>query len=119
MEDKLSSILNNPEMMSQIMTMAQSLGKSTQSSPATQPSQSQEVPKTAVPNFDPKLVQRIYGIASQSGIDKNQQALLKALSPYLTTQRINKLEKAMRAAKIAGLATTALNTFGIQLNPGR
>lgn len=119
MEDKLSSILNNPEMMSQIMTMAQSLGKSTQSSPAAQPSQSQEVPKTAVPNFDPKLVQRIYGIASQSGIDKNQQALLKALSPYLTTQRINKLEKAMRAAKIAGLATTALNTFGIQLNPGR
>ena len=105
MEDKLNSILSNPEMMSQIMSMAQSIGKSNQS--------------TSTPSFDPKLVQRISGIASQSGIDKNQQALLKALGPYLTSQRLNKLEKAMRAAKIAGLATTALNTFGIQLNPGR
>lgn len=118
MEEKLNSILGNPEMMSQIMSMAQSIGKSTQST-TTAPQQVQETPKAAAPSFDPKLVQRIYGIASQSGIDKNQQALLKALSPYLTSHRINKLEKAMRAAKIAGLATTALNTFGIQLNPGR
>ncbi len=119
MEDKLNSILSNPEMMSQIMSMAQSIGKSNQSSPSPAPPHGPETQKASTPSFDPKLVQRIYGIASQSGIDKNQQALLKALGPYLTSQRLNKLEKAMRAAKIAGLATTALNTFGIQLNPGR
>lgn len=119
MEDKLNSILGNPEMMSQIMAMAQSIGKGQQSSAASTPPHAQETAKASVPSFDPKLVQRIYGIASQSGIDKNQQALLKALGPYLTNQRISKLEKAMRAAKIAGLATTALNTFGVQPNPGR
>jgi len=119
MEDKLNSILGNPEMMSQIMAMAQSMGKGQQPAAAPTPTPVQETPKISAPSFDPKLVQRIYGIASQSGIDKNQQALLKALSPYLTNQRISKLEKAMRAAKIAGLATTALNTFGAQLNPGR
>ena len=119
MEDKLNSILGNPEMMSQIMAMAQSIGKGQQSSAVSTPPPAQETAKASAPSFDPKLVQRIYGIASQSGIDKNQQALLKALSPYLTHQRISKLEKAMRAAKIAGLATTALNTFGVQPNPGR
>lgn len=65
------------------------------------------------------MLQKLIGVARQSGIDKNQQNLLKALSPYLSRERIVKLEKAMRAAKIAALASTALSSAGISFQSGR
>ena len=122
MEEKLGAILNDPQMMQQIMSMAQALGQSAPP-PPSQPRQ-EEPPKSAPPQLIPSgaeaaMLQRLYGIARQSGIDKNQQALLKALTPYLARERIVKLEKAMRAAKIAGLASTVLGQSGIQFFSGR
>lgn len=118
MEDKLGTILNNPQMMQQIMSMAQMLGQSQpqQTAPAPAPP---SPPQSLTGGMDTAMLQRIYNIARQSGIDKNQQALLKALTPYLSRERIVKLEKAMRAAKIAGLASTALEGAGISLFSGR
>ena len=117
MEDKLNSILGNPQMMQQIMSMAQALG-------ASSPEQPREAPPPP-PNQAPPLgldvgtMQKLLGIARQSGIDKNQQALLKALAPYLSRERIAKLEKAMRAAKIAALASTALGSDTVPFLSGR
>jgi hypothetical protein len=65
------------------------------------------------------MIQKLSGIARQSSIDKNQQNLLRALGPYLSRERITKLEKAMRAAKIAGIASTALAGSGLSLLSGR
>ena len=101
MDDKLGAILNNPAMMQQIMSMAQSLG---QQAPPPQP----EPP----PGFDPSMIQNLMQLSTQTGIDNNQQALLTALNPYLPHQRLNKLEKALRAAKLARLASTFLNQGG-------
>ena len=113
LEDKLGAILNNPQMMQQIMSMAQMMG---QMSPPSSP-QKEEPPAQNTPSFpsagDSAMLQRIYGIARQGSVDKNQQALLRALSPYLSKDRIGKLEKAMRAAKIAAVASTALGAGGI------
>ena len=96
MEDKLGAILGNPQMMQQIMAMAQTLG----SSPP------QETPKSQQPpGIDPAMVQNMMGIIQGSGIDSNQRALLKALNPYLTRDRLERLERAMRAAKLANLAS--------------
>ena len=50
---------------------------------------------------------------------EDKQNLLQALRPYLTEHRILKLEKAMRAAKIAGLATTFLGSADGFLFGGR
>lgn len=117
MEQKLNSILGNPEMMSQLMTMAQSLGQS-QKSP--EPPKAPAIQMPSLPaGIDMNMLQKIAGIASQAGIDRNQQALLKALTPYLNHGRIQKLEKAMRAAKIAGLATTVLGSGIPLLQSGR
>ena len=69
--------------------------------------------------LDMGTMQKLLGIARQSGIDKNQQALLKALAPYLSRERIAKLEKAMRAAKIAALASTALGSDTVPFLSGR
>ena len=100
MDDKLGAILNNPAMMQQIMAMAQTLGQ--QSPPK------EESP----PPFDPNMIQKVMGLGTQTSIDPNQQALLTALNPYLPHQRLTKLEKAMRAAKLAKLASTLLNSGG-------
>ncbi|MBR3972607.1 MAG: hypothetical protein IKJ99_01490 [Oscillospiraceae bacterium] len=97
MEEKLGSILGNPAMMQQIMSIAQSLGQSQPEPPK------EETP--ALPDIDPGMISKVMAMAGQTNIDPNQQQLLKALRPYLTHQRIERLEKAMRAAKLANLAS--------------
>lgn len=105
MESKLSAILSNPEMMQQIQALAGSLNQP--NPPPKHEPQKQSAP--ALPELDLTTVQKLSGLAKQSAIDKNQQALLQALRPYLSSQRIAKLEKAMRAARVASLATSFLN----------
>ena len=121
MQDKLKSILGNPEMMQKIMSMAQAFGQSSEQNkheaaehtPPPLPNQPQPI------SIDPAMLQKIAGFAQQSGVDRNQQALLKALRPYLSKERIVKLEKAMRAAKVAGFASTALGGMGSLFSLGR
>ena len=114
MEQKLNSILGNPEMMAQIMSMAQNLGGNSEPEPAPV-----AAPALNLGGFDPGMLQKITGIAQQSGIDGHQQNLLKALRPYLSEHRIVKLEKAMRAARLAGVVTTVLGSSGSLFFPGR
>ena len=99
LENKLGAILGNPEMMEKIMSFAQSMG---QSAPNSDPP-----PKPAsapFPEIDMGMLQKLSGLAGQSQIDQNQQSLLGTLRPYLNQVRISKLERAMRAAKMASLA---------------
>ncbi len=116
MEEKLGAILNNPQLMQQIMGMAQALGNSQEQSEIAKPKQDNT---PSFPNLDPKTLQSIAGIARQGHVDTNQQALLKALSPYLSRDRVSKLEKAMRAARMAGAASVFLNSGGLQMLAGR
>lgn len=117
MEDQIGAILGNPDMMQKIMSMAQSLGASASPpSPAPEP-KPQESPSGF--SIDPAAMQKIIGLAGQTGIDANQKALLHALRPYLTGDRIQKLEKAMRSAKLANLASTALGSGALSFLTGR
>lgn len=106
MEEKLDSLLSNPQLMQQIMTMAQSIGGER---PPEPPPDKTEL----LPGIDLSLVQKISGMARQSGIDKREQALLRALEAYLTADRVGRLEKAMRAAKMAKLAIGLLGQQGL------
>ena len=114
MESKLNAILGNPQMMQQIMSLAQNLN--TNEAP---PKEEPPVQETAgFPNIDISLLQKLSGFAGSTGVDKDQQQLLKALGPYLSQVRIQKLEKAMRAAKMARLAISVLGTSNL-LSKGR
>ena len=115
MEDKLGAILNNPQLMQQIMSMAQSLGDS----PPVQPPPVQEPAPPPAPDMDPALIAKVMSLAGKTGIDRNQQALLHALKPYLTEMRLNKLEKAMKAAKLASAASALLPKGSIPFLSGR
>ena len=118
MDQKLGAILNNPQMMQQIMSMAQALGGS-QEQPQQPAPPPQPAPAANLPEIDLATVQKLAGLAGQSGIDREQQALLKALSPYLSRDRIARLERAMRAAKTAKLASSVLGQGGLSFLSGR
>ena len=120
MEEKLGAILSNPQMMQQIMSLAQAMSASQpQKQEPTPPPQPLQPTVPAIPDIDPNLLRSLSSMTRQGGIDQNQQALLKALSPYLSQSRVNKLERAMRAAKMAGLASAFLNSGGLQMLSGR
>ena len=114
LEQQLGAILNNPQMMANLMQMAQNLS-------AANPPQPQAPPQPETPKPDPAaqtgsfgdfpvdmaMLQRIGAMASNTGIDSQQKNLLTALTPYLHDDRISRLEKAMRAAKLARFASSA------------
>ncbi len=108
LEERLSALLNNPQLMQQIASMAQSMGGEAQNRP-------QEQPAPAMTAFDPKLLQTMAQTMGQTGIDSNQKNLLQALSPYLSVYRVQKLERAMQAARLAGAASAFLNAGGLQM----
>ena len=110
MEEKLGAILNNPQMMQQIMAMAQSLGNQAEPEVKKESARQPDSLAPAIPDIDVGMIQRLSSLAGQSSIDQDQQTLLKALSPYLSHDRMGKLERAMRAAKMARMASSLLGS---------
>ena len=131
LDDKLNSILSNPAMMQQIMSLAQALNQSeAQQPPAQQPQAPQsQVQQPQIPQdhfaptndrgINPNLLSKIATLMQRGSIDKNQEALLRALRPYLNNQKLEKLERAMHAAKMAGIASEMVNTRGQSPFPRR
>lgn len=114
LEDKLGNILNNPQMMQQIMSLAQSLN---------QPGAQNDPPKQQLPknpgSAEVSAMSRITGIVNRGNLDQEQRSLLNALSPYLSKEKIGKLERAMKAEKMARMASSFLNAGGLQMLTGR
>ena len=128
MEEKLGAILSNPEMMNTIMSMAKALGQSqapTESSPPpkTEPTlQKPTSPQRSAPSLgrnELEMISKISALSQQTGLDRQEQALIKALHLELSQDRLDKLEKAMHAAKMAKFATVALAPTGGPLKIGR
>lgn len=115
-EDKLNAILSNPALMSQIMSMAGSMGQSQNQPPPppqSPPTCTQNNPVTgglnSMPEFDPAAMQGLMRLFRSTQVDQRQQRLLSALEGYLPKDRMEKLTRAMQAAKVAKLAAGALN----------
>lgn len=119
MEQKLGAILNDPGIMEQLMSMAQSLSQPAEPTGAPEPPAAAPENPAPLPQLDAAALGKLMGLAGQSGIDANQRALLRALSPYLSRDRIHRLERAMRAAKAARLASSVLGQGGLSFLTGR
>lgn len=105
LEDVLGKVLSDPGMMEKIQSLAQSLGGVPSPEPEPESPSGPGLP-------DPAMLRKLAGLASATGVDQNQKALLRALGPYVSTDRANKLERAMRAAKMASVASSFLNGRG-------
>lgn len=112
LQQKLDALLQDPDTMGRIMAMAQELGSSSR---AVTPPQPQPQPL----QLDLRTVQQLSGLMRQSSIDQRERALLQALGAYLSRNRISRLEKAMRAAKVAKTASAALRQQGLASPSGR
>lgn len=105
LEEKLGAMLSNPQLMQQISSLVQAMGQPSPSPPPPTPPQQPSEP-------DLSQLQGLASLLQSNRIDTNQQALLRALSPYLSPWRVGKLERAMRASKMAGLASVLLRGDG-------
>lgn len=111
LEEKLGAMLSNPQLMQQISSLVQAMGQPSQPAPSPPP-----MPEPSPPEPDFSQLQGLASLLQNNRTDANQQALLTALAPYLSPWRVGKLERAMRASKMAGLASVLLRGDG--QNPG-
>ena len=102
-EDKLNSILSNPDLMGQIMSMAGSLNQ--QAAPPPPP------PSPAMP-FDPGAMAGMMQMLQATQLEPRQRNLIQALRGFVPDDRLVRLEKAMQASLIARFASHAMNQGG-------
>ena len=121
-EEQLNQILGDPQAMKQITALAQSLsGKQEENSdpsaePGTETPPSEEPsapsPLSALSDLDPKLLQMGMGLLSEySAQDDQKIALLTALKPFLKPSRQEKMDQAVRIARLTRVIRTALRMF--------
>ena len=121
-DEKLNSILSNPDAMSQIMQLAQSLSGGQEQAPPPPPPP-QPAPRSSVPaqdilssltgGLDPKLLTRLLPVIQELGgqQDSNARALLYALRPYLRADRQEKVERALQLARLFHLGKKFLSEW--------
>jgi len=106
LEEQLNSILSDPKQMEQIAGLARTLmGGGAQEQPQA------SAPDIAELGLDPALLQRLMR-AMQSGGDGREQALLKAMRPYLSEKRRGKMDRALQLARLARIARLAMGETG-------
>ena len=123
-EEQLNQILGDPQAMGQIMSLAQSLSgkqeehqeetpdRAEESEAAPPPVEEEPSPLSALAGLDPKLLQMGMGLLSEySAQDDKKTALLAALKPFLKPERQEKMDQAVRIARLTRVIRTALKMF--------
>ena len=122
-EDKLQSILGNPEAMDQIMSIARSLGGEPSPQEESTPSEAlfpqgiSSTPGTgdlfsSLSGLDPRLLQiGMHLLSEYNRNDDRTVALLTALQPFLRQERYAKMDRAVQIAKLSRLIRVALDAF--------
>lgn len=118
-EEKLSAILNDPQTMGRILSIAQSLdGSKGQSQEPQTPSAPEPTPaETAQPDpdppsldLDPRLMAAgMQALAAWQGPEDSRTALLQSLRPFLKPERHGKLDKALRITRLSKVVRAALD----------
>jgi hypothetical protein len=122
-DDKLNSILSNPDAMAQIMQLAQSIGGAEPSpAQAQQPQQAQQTApaersgnllSSLAGGLDSGLLLRLMPLIQELGgqRDSNARQLLYALRPYLKPERQEKVERALQLARLFHLGKKFLSEW--------
>ena len=115
LERALRAVLDDPAQLNELRALAGSLGLGqTPAAPESAPVSASEAPAASVPDVPapqpeaPKPAAASFAPRGRGGTP--QEALLQALRPFLRKDRQEKIERALQAARLAGLARLALNS---------
>jgi hypothetical protein len=133
-DEKLNSLLSDPNAMAQIMQLAQSLSGNGQENtpppaaeqpksepggqPKPEPEPAHQPTGTSLSaltgGMDPKLMGKLLPLVQELGgqQDSNARQLLYALRPYLKPERQEKVERALQLARLFHLGKKFLSEWG-------
>ena len=132
-DEKLNSILANPDAMAQIMQLAQSLSGASHAPavphplptpapppqppllpPANPPPWVADLLSSLAGGMDPTLLMKLMPLIQELGSqsDSNARQLLYALRPYLKPERQEKVERALQLARLFHLGKKFLSEWG-------
>ena len=113
-EDKLGAILNDPQAMGKIMSLAQSLAggenqaKGTDESQQANPTEWNQADSERsegilrADGLDPGMIEMgIRLLREYNSVDNRSAALLEALRPFVRTQRYKKVDRAVQIARLS------------------
>ena len=103
LDSMLSKVLNDPDSMEKIFSLAKSLG-------AQPPVEAHNTPTSVTPDaaVTDAMTKMLSGAMQGDG---RRNALLAALRPFLRPERQHSLDRAMQAAKLSGLARLVLQNL--------
>lgn len=140
-EDKLNAILGDPEAMGQLVSIAKALTGESEAASSPPPSEPPEpaeqsaagqdaaqpdltallgllgggvggTPLSALGELDPQLIRTAIALFSEySAADDNKTALLNALRPFLKEARREKIDRAVKIARLARVIRVAFQLF--------
>ncbi len=116
LEDKLNSILSSPEEMEKIMNIARSIsGGASDSETDSKENLSSNGGAASFPlgDIDPQMLKMMSRVMEQygSGGDDGKALILNTLKPYLKEERRQKVDEALKIARMAKLAKIAFSEF--------
>lgn len=116
-EDRVNSILNDPDQMDKIANLAKTLmggdGALDEGAPPNDEKKGGLAALFDGAGADAAVLGRISrALSAQSAADKDKTALLEAMKPYLSEKRRNKMDKAMKIARFARIARAAMGESG-------
>lgn len=101
-EEKLNKLLNDPAEMERFAGFAKSLMSGADT----------EKPAPELPELDPKLLSKIGGLMSGKKEPGRDERLLEAMRPFLSEKRRGKMDRAIKIARLAGIAEIAASQLG-------
>ena len=125
-EDRINSVLNDPEQMDKIANLDKSLmgGEAQKADPGDGGMMGKlgELAKSLTgggsygrdgPDIDPAMLGKIGRLMKAGNAqNSNERALLEAMKPYLTEKRRQKMDRALQLAKLARIARIAMGEMG-------
>ena len=120
LDEKLNTLLSDPNSMAQIMQMAQQLsvtmgGGTDNAPPAQQPPPPPAAPPAALPplgGLDPQVLARFLPLLQEYSRSNSQtMQLLYALRPFLKESKQDKVERAARLARLIHLGKKFLTDW--------
>lgn len=126
-EDRINSILNDPDQMDKITNLAKTLMGGEASPPQSGPEDGGKedglgglaglarsiMGENDGGGLDPAALGKISRLIKESsGKDDEKRALLEAMKPYLSEKRRSKMDKALKIARLARIARLAMGEMG-------